>query len=922
MNYIEQVFRDKAVKDGCSILLSKWNYDSQLIPEALETIPLIFPHFSKHNKSHSETILNNVVNVLSKKVIQELSATDLWLLLESAYCHDLGMVITVDMIKEAIDSGAFLDYFRKIEGDSFHEMHKYSSCFEIKEGKIVLKDKEFSLNMYDSVRFLLSDYFRSKHAENSCKAVMHSDSVLSLDLPKAIVPSRLINMMGEVCRAHTLNFNQVMSLPQVENGIATDVAHPRFIACLLRLGDILDIDNNRFSGVFLKTINEMPELSKLHRDKHLSINHLRIDNKYIEINARCSNPRVAKVTKDWFDWIKEEVNNQTLRWNTIVPDELSCYLPTINALKIDVDGYNNLEGVNMPKFTIDVDKAMELLQGKNFYQDPFDSIRELLQNAVDSTLIKLYELNKQNPILKQGVSQEFLGLAKRYPIEVRVNRNSEGQICISISDKGIGLSKSQLQYLSNTGSSSKNYRKQKIVQIMPDWMRPAGVFGIGFQSVFLLTDKVEITTKDFFTDECMSIEMYNPRSKMKGDIYVKPCQHIYESGFSISFVLNDHWNALDVSLNQLGEEFVKSDRIDEINKKISEYAIMSFFPICCNGVYVNRKAMEYFDLETGIELKFSSWDVHRSLHFFYKNAKIKSLEHFPYFSADVNFHFGNSADLLCLDRSAFKLEVENKMFSALMKAVQNYIESKQYTPVYGIGINSFVLFSRVMNLDNHLIGNQKDWDFMFKGKKISEYLSYEKVVVRMTFFTEESVSITESEDRKVLTLRLNVLFMSSNEDIVRAVLKIMSDNYQHCFLKRLFTENRFSCLEYVLQNEDINEEEIELSIDDLITWHKENSSILPYVKGFIHLKISEIQVPNLILSLKPASMSFLPSDKVLRMISPFEFKKGELIDKRDDRLFYIVHKINGCSIENIKSDYERLMILVKKTLSERSETGF
>ena len=76
----------------------------------------------------------------------------------------------------------------------------------------------------DSVRFLMSDYFRSRHADNSLKAIANTDSVLALDLPKAIVPTRLISMMGAVCRSHTLNFNEVMSLPQVENGIATDMA--------------------------------------------------------------------------------------------------------------------------------------------------------------------------------------------------------------------------------------------------------------------------------------------------------------------------------------------------------------------------------------------------------------------------------------------------------------------------------------------------------------------------------------------------------------------------------------------------------------------------------------------------------------------------------------------------------------------------
>ena len=418
MNFIEQVLRSKAKDEGCSILVSKWNYDSTLIPEALETIPLIFPHFSKHNKSHSETILNNIVNVLGKNVIEQLSSTDLWLILEAAYCHDLGMVITVEMINEALQDGNFLKYFRSVLADPFHEMYKYASFYDIKDGKLVLKQNDFSLLMYDSVRFLMSDYFRSRHADNSLKAITNTDSVLALDLPKAIVPSRLISMMGAVCRSHTLSFNEVIMLPQVENGIATDMAHPRFVACLLRLGDILDIDNNRFSDVFIKTISEMPELSQLHKDKHLSITHLRIDSKYIEVNAKCNSPRVAKVTKDWFSWIKEEVNNQTLRWNTIVPDDVSCYLPTISSLDIEIEGYDNLSTIEMPRFTIDVNKALELLQGKNFYKDPFDSIRELLQNAVDSTLLKLYELYKDTEVIRNGIDDSFLDAAKLFPIHV------------------------------------------------------------------------------------------------------------------------------------------------------------------------------------------------------------------------------------------------------------------------------------------------------------------------------------------------------------------------------------------------------------------------------------------------------------------------------------------------------------------------
>lgn len=908
MNYIEQVFRDKAKDEGCSILVSKWNYDSTLIPEALETIPLIFPHFSKHNKSHSETILNNIVNVLGKNVIKQLSSTDLWLILESAYCHDLGMVITVEMINAALHDGSFLKYFRSVLADPFHEMYKYAAFYEIKDGKLVLKQNDFSLMMYDSVRFLMSDYFRSRHADNSLKAIANTDSVLALDLPKAIVPSRLISMMGAVCRCHTLNFNEVMLLPQVENGIATDMAHPRFVACLLRLGDILDIDNNRFSDVFIKTISEMPELSQLHKDKHLSITHLRIDSKYIEVNAKCKSPRVAKVTKDWFSWIKEEVNNQTLRWNTIVPDDISCYLPTISHLDIEIEGYDNLSTIEMPRFTIDVNKALELLQGKNFYKDPFDSIRELLQNAVDSTLLKLYELYKNTEVVRNGIDVSFLNAAKQFPIHVEVRRDSNGIIQVSISDKGLGISKQQLKFLSNTGSSSKNVLKQDIIRNMPVWMRPSGVFGIGFQSIFLLTDRVDIETKDFFTDECISIEMYNPRSKMKGDIYIKPCSHMYESGFKLHFSLGKECYRQKTDSNDFFDEIHEADSVVSICEKVKQYAELSFFPIYCNEEYIERESNLYFDQETGIELKFSDTNETLEQKFYFKNALVDPLPNVPFFSMVANFHSCNSVDYLTLDRCAFKDKMQSEAQILLYQAIDNYLHSASYSPVYNKGVNSFVLFMR-------LIGNtsipvlEKDWDYEFKGKTIHEYLNYHKVTVTSTFNSLNGIKLEEVGNE--LHLIVDVLSMSSSEDSIRVFFKILSDHFKNCYIKRLFAENRFRCVEYIMQDEDESDDDIDnsiLSFDCEILKNNRHSVMLPYYKGFRHLRIPADKAMDIAVDLSVLPMLF--SNKIVKVISPFRYDGSKLIDRRCQKLYDFVHECNGSSIDDIKADYERFVQLI------------
>lgn len=53
-----------------------------------------------------------------------------------------------------------------------------------------------------------------------------------------------------------------------------------------------------------------------------------------------------------------------------------------------------------------------------------------------------------------------------------------------------------MQYIADIGSSKeKNIRVRKLMGRMPAWLKPSGVFGIGLQSVFQLTDCIEFYTR-------------------------------------------------------------------------------------------------------------------------------------------------------------------------------------------------------------------------------------------------------------------------------------------------------------------------------------------------------------------------------------------------------------------------------------------
>src|SRR5262245_41694059 len=93
-----------------SVLEAQWAYDRRLVSDALQTVGRTFPHYSRHDASHSHAILSQLARVLGEARIDALSATDLWLLLEAAYQHDIGMVVTDKQAHEWLRSRDFRDH--------------------------------------------------------------------------------------------------------------------------------------------------------------------------------------------------------------------------------------------------------------------------------------------------------------------------------------------------------------------------------------------------------------------------------------------------------------------------------------------------------------------------------------------------------------------------------------------------------------------------------------------------------------------------------------------------------------------------------------------------------------------------------------------------------------------------------------------
>lgn len=440
------------------------------------------------------------------------------------------------------------------------------------------------LEAVESFRNLMAEWFRRQHPARAEKIVQTPWDSAGISSPRTeLIPARLFKLLGRVCQMHGAPFEEILGpkgLPFREAGLAQEDCHPRFIACLLRMGDLLDLDDNRFCPVMQRIAGEnRPQLTKAHEDKHAGIRHLRIDRERIEISAECSSIDGYLETFNWFNWLKQEIQYQMVNWQDIVPSRDLGLLPTLGALEVRLSGKLQIlnEG-QKPQFGLDTKKAIELLQGNNLYSSKYSCIRELLQNAVDATLLKIWLLNEKQLSPADYESpytpkmQELLNSAnvKATLTELGTGSNPDkSRWCLTISDEGTGISLDDLGYMLQIGGSHRNTERQNRINTMPEWMKPSGTFGIGLQSIFLLCDEIIVTTKSIFTNQVLKVTLYSPTGPKQGLVSLELMDNDFTHPFGTEI-------KAEFELDKFARSWVLSSRE---NRKVSSQFFASMDPV-------------------------------------------------------------------------------------------------------------------------------------------------------------------------------------------------------------------------------------------------------------------------------------------------------------------------------------------------------
>ncbi len=94
---LNRFFYDQKQKVYCL-----WTLLKRDISEKLSSVYRVFPYFSRHDASHSRTIITNIELFLGEERIHKLSATDTLTLLICSYTHDYGMALELEEILEIL----------------------------------------------------------------------------------------------------------------------------------------------------------------------------------------------------------------------------------------------------------------------------------------------------------------------------------------------------------------------------------------------------------------------------------------------------------------------------------------------------------------------------------------------------------------------------------------------------------------------------------------------------------------------------------------------------------------------------------------------------------------------------------------------------------------------------------------------------
>ena len=265
----------------------------------------------------------------------------------------------------------------------------------------------------------------------------------------------------------------------------------QYIACCLRLADIMDFDRSRTPLVVFQNIDFTEEKSWEEWNKHLAVGGWKITDRDVTFRTECQHPAFYVAVMEFLDWVDIELAECRRLVAKAAPGDIAARYklhlpPVVERSEVEMKDKTYLAGAF--RFQLEYARIMQLLMDKSLYPDPSLFLRELLQNSLDACRNREAHAKENNA--------ESLYTPR---IAVWDYSDDPDDPRIIFQDNGIGMSRKIVEnYFMRVGRS---YYRSPEFDAERARLKKKGIdleatsqFGIGILSCFMVADRFEVET--------------------------------------------------------------------------------------------------------------------------------------------------------------------------------------------------------------------------------------------------------------------------------------------------------------------------------------------------------------------------------------------------------------------------------------------
>ncbi|MEA2600997.1 MAG: molecular chaperone HtpG [Acidobacteriota bacterium] len=446
---------------------------------AMAQIPVTFRQYTVHDIHHCRNVIDLMGKILPAETREKLNALEITCLLLSALLHDVGMVVSDSEKAETLLSGDF----RRFRAEDRADRNK-----AIEESRADHNEPRAQA-IEDA---LLAEYYRRLHPE---RVRQFMDRHLAGRLKYREID--LADDLARLCESHAWGVEESNDARHPEKAVARLDDNVRlygvrvnlqYLACILRLADILDFDRSRTPLTVFQHLDFSEPKSWDEWNKHLQVKGYEITPTQVAFDIPCTRPVFYVAVHEFLDWIDDELRQcRYLVENKpqITADRYKLLLPqVVDRHKVRMADPCYVAGAF--RFQLEYENILALLMDKSLYPDPSLFLRELLQNALDACR-------------RKEADMEIKGLTYRPRIVVWDRTSDPSDPRVVFQDNGIGMSQRIVeQYFLRVGRSyyrspEFDTERQRLRERGKD-LDACSQFGIGILSCFLVGDRFEVET--------------------------------------------------------------------------------------------------------------------------------------------------------------------------------------------------------------------------------------------------------------------------------------------------------------------------------------------------------------------------------------------------------------------------------------------